>query len=50
MSSVAFPPSFTTITSIGAGSHTLDLNARDVNTLTDFNDFFNVVVLELPFR
>lgn len=46
----AFPPSFTTITSIGAGSHTLDLNARDVNTLTDFNDFFNVVVLELPFR
>ena len=46
----AFPPSFTVVTSIGAGAHTLDLIPRDGGTATDFNDFFNVMVLELPFR
>ena len=46
----AFPPSFSVVTSIGAGSHTLDLIPLDANTRTDFNDYFNVMVLELPFR
>jgi len=45
-----FPTSFVVVTSIGAGTHTLTINARDVATLTDGNDFFNVMVLELPFR
>ena len=46
----AFPPTFTVVTSVTAGSHTLDLVPRDAFTVTDFNDFFNVAVLELPFR
>ena len=46
----AFPPSFSVVTSIGAGSHTLDLIPLDANTRTDVNDYFNVMVLELPFR
>jgi len=46
----AFPPSFTVATYIAAGPHTLDLVPMDGNTRTDFNDFFNVMVLELPFR
>lgn len=46
----AFPPSFSVVTSIGAGSHTLDIIPLDASTATDFNDYFNVMVLELPFR
>ena len=46
----SFPSAFVTVTSVDAGTHTLQLVARDSNTLTDFNDFFNVTILELPFR
>ena len=46
----AFPAIFVTVTSVGAGTHTLELVQRDGNTITDFNDFFNVAILELPFR
>jgi len=45
-----FPSTFTVVTSVNAGSHTLDLIARDGFTISDGNDFFNVAVLELPFR
>lgn len=38
------------ITSIGAGSHTLNLFRINSDTQTDGNDFFDVTVLELPFR
>ncbi len=44
------PASFTVITSIGAGTHAVTINPIDAATLTDSNDFFNVLVLELPFR
>lgn len=46
----AIPSTFTVVTSVNAGSHTLELSPRDGFTLTDGNDFFNVAVLELPFR
>ena len=46
----AFPSMFATVTSVAAGTHTLELVQRDGNTITDFNDFFNVAILELPFR
>jgi hypothetical protein len=46
----AFPPSFVVVTSTGPGAHTLDLHVSVGGTVTDFNDFFNVMVLELPFR
>ncbi|MBW8844285.1 MAG: hypothetical protein JF607_04850 [Burkholderiales bacterium] len=45
----AIPPTFTTLTGLAAGTHTLALAPVDGNTQSDFNDFFNVVVLELPF-
>jgi hypothetical protein len=38
------------ITSIGAGNHTLSVYRMNPDTQTDGNDFFDVTVLELPFR
>jgi hypothetical protein len=44
-----FSSAFSVVTSYGGGVHTLALNPIP-GTVSDFNDFFNVVVLELPFR
>jgi len=44
----SFPTKFHTQGFVGAGTHTIALQPI-VNTSTDFNDFFNVTVLELPF-
>jgi len=50
LSHKTFPTAFSVITTIGAGSHTLDIIPLDAGTITDFNDFFNIAILELPFR
>ena len=38
------------ITSLKAGTYSVDLYRLNVDTLTDGNDFFNVIVMEVPFR
>jgi hypothetical protein len=44
----AFTTEALVVTGIVAGGHSLSLQAL-ANTSTDFNDFFNVTILELPF-
>jgi hypothetical protein len=37
------------LTGIAAGSHTISLEVMNVNTLTDSNDIFQVMVTEMPY-
>ncbi len=48
LSHKSFTANATLVKGILAGAHTLTLTAMP-NTVTDFNDFFSVTILELPF-
>jgi hypothetical protein len=46
---LAFVPKQWVVTDIAAGSHTISLEVMNVNTLTDPNDIFEVMVTEMPY-